>query len=187
MFICFGLFRYVENKKLINKRIYYIYLGAVLHNRCLLYSYSISLILITFFEFATVVVMLVFRDNVWRTYDSDFMEIFHNAYSKNDTKAIKAIENLEIKFECCGVDNSSDYINFGYTIPSACYPQQSIKFHPYYIGCAEAVNTWVWNHLPTIIGILVAVLFIEIFGVTGSLVLGVAITHSTRNEQYAER
>jgi hypothetical protein len=136
-------------------------------------------------EFAAVIVIFVFRNDLWKTYDSGFMEIFHNAYSKNQTETIKVIENLEREFKCCGVNGASDYLKYNYTIPLSCYPNQSPMYHYYYEGCAGAVAVWIWDELPTIAGVLGAVLFIELFGVILSLVLGVAISHSTLNDDYA--
>jgi len=121
----------------------------------------------------------VFRNNLWKTYDSGFMEVFHRAYTHNETDSIKVIENLEREFQCCGVDGASDYLNINRTIPKACYPNQSSIFYPYYQGCAEAVTIWIWNELPIIAGVLGSILFIELFGIIASLVLGVAISHSS--------
>jgi hypothetical protein len=186
MFSCIWLFRYIEFKKKITyKRIYCIYLGAVLKNRCFLYAYSISLILIILLEFGVVIATLVFRENLWKTYDSGFMEVFRYAYTHNQTETIQMIENLERTFECCGVDGPFDYLKYGYKIPLSCYPGQPPSHLPYKDGCAAAVILWVWKELPIIAGVLGSILFIEIFGVISSLVLGVAISHSSNAERYA--
>ncbi|CAF0884124.1 unnamed protein product [Rotaria sordida] len=159
-------------------------LGAILQNRCFLYAYSVFLSLIIFMEFAAVIVTLVFRKDLWKTYDSGFMEIFHHAYSQNQTDTIKIIENLEHKFKCCGVDGASDYAKYGYKIPQSCYMDPSIKSVLYSQGCAQAVIIWIWNKLPIIAGVLGAILFIELFGVISSIVLGVAISHSADTAYY---
>jgi tetraspanin-9 len=159
-----------------------IYLGAVLKNRCFLYAYTIFLVLIILFEFAAVILTLVYRNDLWKTYDSGFMEVFHHAYSQNQTETIKVIENLERTFKCCGVDGPSDYYFYGFKIPSSCKPTQSPI--PYSEGCAVAVVNWAWKRLPTIAGILGGILFIEIFGVIASLVLGVAVSHSSQADRY---
>ncbi|CAF3376957.1 unnamed protein product [Rotaria sp. Silwood1] len=182
-FGCLGML----NKKIGDyKYLSYIYLGAVLKNRGFLYTYSVILLLIIFFEFAAVIVTLVFRNDLWKTYDSGFMEVFHHAYSQNQTETIKIIENLERKFKCCGVDGASDYARYGYKIPSSCYMDESTKRILYSQGCAEAVAIWVWNKLPIIAGVLGAILFIELFGVISSIVLGVAISHSSDPTYYVK-
>jgi len=157
-------------------------LGAVLKHRCLLYVYATFLILIIVFEFAVVILTLVVRKDMWNTYDSGFLEIFNHAYSQNRTEAKKLIENLEHKFQCCGVNGPSDYTFHGYEIPPSCHPAHSTMV--YADGCAEAVVLWLWNKLPIIAGVLGSILFIEIFAVISSLILGVAITHSSKVEDY---
>jgi len=107
------------------------------------------------------------------------MEVFHQAYTHNQTETIKVIENLEREFQCCGVEGASDYMKYGHPIPLACYPNQTQTFQPYFQGCAEAVIKWIWNELPIFAGVIGAILFIEIFGIIASLVLGVAISHSS--------
>jgi CD63 antigen len=161
-------------------------LGAFLHNRVFLYVYAVFLTLIILLEFAAVIVTLVFRNDLWKSYDSGFMELFHQSYSHNHTEAIKIIENLEQNFQCCGVDGAVDYLKYSYKIPLSCYPDQSLMKLPFNKGCAEAVAIWVWNELPIIAGVLGSILFIEIFGVISSLVLGVAISHSSNSECYDE-
>jgi hypothetical protein len=159
-------------------------LGAVMNNRCFLYVYSVFLILIITFEFAAIILILVFRNNLWNTYDSGFLEVFHHAYRQNQTETIKIIENLERQFQCCGVDGYSDYRQNGYPIPNSCYPHESTIYHPYSLGCAKAVVTWIWNELPILAGVLGGILFIEIFGLISSLVLGVSISHSLKTDNY---
>jgi hypothetical protein len=159
-------------------------LGAVCQNRVFLYAYAVFLSLIILLEFAGIIVTLQYRKDLWLSYDSGFEEIFQNAYRKNQTETIQIIEQLEQEFQCCGVDGPSDYTKHGHRIPSSCYVNQiqfGILFNQ---GCAEAVGMWVWNKLPYIAGVLGGILFIEIFGVISSLVLGVAISHASNVDTY---
>jgi len=155
-------------------------LGAVCKNRFFLYVYSILLILIIIFEFVAVIVTLKFRDDLWRSYDSGFEQVFQYAYRHNQTETIQIIEQLEREFKCCGVNNYLDYTRSGYQIPNSCY-SNGILFNK---GCATAVAIWIWNALPIIAGVLGSILFIEIFGVISSLVLGVAISHASDTNVY---
>jgi hypothetical protein len=135
-------------------------------------------------EFGAVIATLIYRNDLWKTYDSSLMEVFQHAYTKNQTEVIKIIENLEQEFKCCGVNGPSDYPKYSYIIPLSCYPDQSSSHFPYSQGCAVAVANWAWNELPVIAAVLGSILFIEIFGVISSLVLGVAISHSSNAEHY---
>ncbi len=159
-------------------------LGAVCQYRGFLYAYSLFLTLIILFEFTVVIITLRFRNDVWESYDSGFKEVFQRAYRNNQTKVIQIIEQLEREYKCCGVDSFTDYMKSGYKIPLSCYPNELSQGILYNEGCAEAVVIWVWNELPTIAGVLGSILFIEIFGVISSLVLGVAISHSLNTDVY---
>jgi hypothetical protein len=57
-------------------------------------------------------------------------------------------------------------------------------YHPYSLGCAKAVVTWIWNELPILAGVLGGILAIEIFGLISSLVLGVAVSHALKADSY---
>lgn len=156
-------------------------LGAHFKNRGFLYSYALSLTLIVLIEFAAVIVILRFRNDLWKSYDSGFADIFNQAYEHDQTETIKVIEKLEREFQCCGVDSSKDYEKISKPIPPSCYPGQDPERHPYpySFGCAETVAIWVWAKLPVFAAVLGVILFIEIFGILSSLVLGVAISHSS--------
>lgn len=160
------------------------FLGAICKNRGFLYSYAVILILVILLEFAAVIVVLKFRDQLWKTYDSGFGDVFQNAYRNNNTEMIKLIEEMEQDLKCCGVDGALDYIRHGIQIPKSCYPNKIPRELYYPQGCAVAVANWIWNQLPIIASVLGAILFVEVFGVISSLVLGVAISHSSDDEVY---
>lgn len=159
-----------------------VFLGACTRNRCFLYVYATLLTLVILFEFAAVICTLVFRNDLYKSYDSGFMEVFQHAYSQNRTELQQIIENVEEQFKCCGVDGPFDYTKYKFPMPLSCRPDKALYNAPYARGCAVAVATWVWDELPIIAGVLGAVLFIEIFGVISALVLGVAISHSSGSD-----
>ncbi|CAF0785750.1 unnamed protein product [Adineta ricciae] len=161
-------------------------LGAMSKNRCFLYVYAICLTLIILVEFAAVIATLIYRNDLYKSFDSGFMEVFQHAYSKNQTEVQKAIESLEENFKCCGVNGPSDYSKFGFKMPRSCYRNKDDFPIPYSDGCALAVAVWIWNELPIIASVLGVILFIEIFGVISALVLGVAVSHSSSPIYYAK-
>ena len=160
--------------------------GALNKNRFLLYTYALMLSLIILLEFATVIVVLRFRNKLWHSYDSGFEKVFYDAYYYHETETIKLIEQLEREFKCCGVEGAIDYNRSGFKIPPSCYPSQSLlpNEKPFSEGCANAIAIWVWNKLPIIAVVLGSILFVELFGVISSLVLGVAISHSSTVNVY---
>ena len=158
--------------------------GAIYQNRIYLYVYAIILSLIIVLEFVAVIVVLKYRNKLWLSYDSGFEEIFLQAYRNNQTERIEIIEELERQFECCGVNGYPDYTRNRFPIPLSCHQYQTINGAIFSRGCAETVGLWVWNKLPVIAGVLGSILFIELFGVISSLVLGVAISHSSNTNTY---
>ncbi len=161
-------------------------LGAGYKNRLFLYTYAVILTLIIFLEFASVVVTLQFRNDLWQSYDSGYKQVFQDAYLQNQTQTIDLIEQLERQFQCCGVDSYVDYIDVHHLIPMSCYPNQTPIGPPFITGCTKAILSWVWNELPIIAAVLGSILFFEIFGIVSSLVLGVAISHSSQTDTYDE-
>ncbi|CAF1408400.1 unnamed protein product [Adineta steineri] len=159
-------------------------LGTVYHNRDFLYIYSIILSLIIVFEFVGIIITLRFRNDFWELYNSNFENMFQRAYRNNQTEIIRIIEQFEQDRKCCGVNSHTDYIKYGYRIPSSCYPNQILQENSFSQSCAEAIVIWIWNELPMIVAILASIFFIELFGVISSLVLGVAITHSLNTDFY---
>ena len=135
-------------------------------------------------EFAAFITTLIYRSNLFTSYESGFLEVFNHAYEQKNTDAINIIENLERQFRCCGVQNVSDYVQNHFEIPLSCRPDQLLQNAPFSQGCAVAVTDWMWDQLPVIAGVLGTVLFIELFGIVSSLILGVAISHASSIEVY---
>jgi len=164
-------------------------LGAVCKNRCLLYIYAVILSILIILELTAFVLVLAYRNRLWRSYNDDLLDIFRSGYSKNQTDVIAAIETLESTFKCCGVESFADYNQWGCRVgistwgcklPSSCYRSHMSGQGDFYReGCANTIAIWLWNELPIIAGVLAVVLLTEIFGVICAIALGVAINHSS--------
>lgn len=162
-------------------------IGALAHKRMLMYIYALSLIFIVIVELAAFITTLVYRKDIWNTFDSGYLTFFEHSYEQNLTDAIDIIHNLERQFKCCGVDSFSDYLSHSWSIPNSCYSDPSlIPTSIYTEGCALAVADWFWDKLPIIAGVLIGVVIVEVFGIIASLVLGVAISHSARVKSYEQ-
>lgn len=152
------------------------FLGAVAKKRTFLYFYAFIFVIILLIEFAGVILLLVHRNQIWNSYDSGFSDVFKRAYRQNQTEAIKAIEKLETSFKCCGVNGSIDYIMANYKIPKSCYINQNGTGAVFPKGCSLAVTQWALDELPVFVAIIGVILFIELFGLISSLVIGVALS-----------
>lgn len=70
-------------------------LGAIFHKRPLVYIYALCLIVIVVVEFAGFITTLVYRKDVWNTFDSGYMKFFEHSYQQNRTDAIQIIQDFE--------------------------------------------------------------------------------------------
>jgi len=155
-------------------------IGAVHEKRTYLYLHSIVLILILVLQCISAVVVIAEENNIYQTYDSGFLEVFHHAYRNSDIKTVEIIENIERELHCCGFNGPDDYTN-PYSIPLSCRPYESIVYHPYSQGCARAVVHWTWKHLPLLSGILGGVFLLELFGLICSLIVAIGLSRSKNN------
>ena len=137
-------------------------------------------------ELAAFIITMSSRVLVRDSYESGLWTVFTDAYGQNRSDLIKAVEDLEREFECCGVRNSTDYIKENYTIPASCYQNQSFDKPKFQQGCADAIIDWIWDELPVIGSVIGALLLIEICGLIASIALTIAISHSSHDELYAK-
>ncbi|CAF3066404.1 unnamed protein product [Rotaria socialis] len=158
-------------------------IGALFKKRLFLYLYAVILTILMVLELAAFITLMSSRVRVRDSYQSGLWEVFHDAYDNDRQDIIKQIEGLELEFECCGVNDSGDYLKVNRTIPDSCYKDKS-KQTIFDEGCADAIIDWIWDELPVIGGIVGAIIFIEIFGVIASISLGVAISHYSFGEIY---
>jgi hypothetical protein len=136
-------------------------------------------------ELAAFITALSLRVRVRNSYEDSLWNLFWDGYVNNRTDIRKAVEKLEEKFKCCGVDGWEDYGKVNYTtIPLSCYENRDATKKRFDTGCADAFIDWIWDIMPAVSGIIGAVLFLEIFGVISSCSLIVAISHASYAEIY---
>ena len=159
-------------------------LGAAFRNRLFLYLYAVILGLLVVAQLAALILSVVSINNVRDSYRSGLRETFIETYANNHTNLQHAMEDLEEEFQCCGVDNVTDYYRHNYTVPLSCYEHQDVDQPIYDLGCADAVSHWLAKQFPIIGGILGAVMLIELFGVIAAVAMGTAISHSNYAKLY---
>lgn len=155
------------------------FLGAVFKNRVFLYLYAMILSLLIITELVAFILILNFRVSIRDSYHDGFREFFIETYSNNHTDLQYVIEDIEREFKCCGADNVTDYYKNNFTIPASCHQNEDFHKPIFDQGCADAAVQWLWDQVPIIGGILCAIFLIEIFGVISSIVLGIAVSHSS--------
>ncbi|CAF1629017.1 unnamed protein product [Adineta ricciae] len=152
-------------------------LGAILRNRFFLYLYGIILTLLMLCELAAFIIMMSARVRIRDSYESGLWNVFSRAYNTSQQDVIDAIGELQQEFQCCGVYNLDDYKKVNRTVPDSCHMGQSALQPVFAKGCAQAFIDWMWDEVPIIVGVVGAILVIEIFGLIASFSLAVAMSH----------
>lgn len=113
------------------------------------------------------IMALVYKGNLEDVYRKNLLKVFNKALNASDTKVIRAFADLEDLLECCGVNGFKDYARHD---PSpGCFQHQDRK------GCSNAIIDLLNKNLPAVGGILGAVLFIELIGLIGAILLAIAL------------
>jgi len=149
--------------------------GALWHNRCLLYMYALILGILLILELGGFITAFAYKSKVRETYDKGLATLFSDAMDKGQTGVIAAFDTLQKQMHCCGANDSEDYIKHNHTLPDSCYDK---KGNVYEKGCAQAVIDFLEAQLPIFGGVLGGFLLIELLGLIAAIALAVALKHA---------
>ncbi|KAF4517412.1 hypothetical protein B566_EDAN005021 [Ephemera danica] len=146
--------------------------GAIRESTCLLYAYSTFLALILALLIAGTVLAFLWV--------SKADEVIHDALVNllDDESATEAWNKIHTRFECCGVDGSSDWNG---TVPDSCVcnsdtdPSLCDSSNYYIQGCYDPIYHFFKTLELTIAGLALAFAFVALCGVFLSCMLAGAI------------
>jgi len=141
--------------------------GALWKSGCVLYMYGIILVILMILEIAAFIMAFVYKGQLQSTYEKELSRVFQENLNRNNTGAMKPFHDLENGLKCCGVKNISDY---GEHFPSIEYSTWC-KANNGSIGCSDAIIRFLNKNLPAIGGVLGGVVFIELLGLIGAIIL----------------
>jgi hypothetical protein len=141
--------------------------------------------LIVLAELAIFITAMAMRAKIRDTYEENLLKIFKDAYVDNRTDVQNAIEKLESRFKCCGVQGSQDYVELNRTIVPSCYKKPETSEELYTAGCADAIIDWIMDELPIIGSIIGVTLVLEVFGFIASIFLVIAVSRSSYGKIHA--
>ncbi|XP_015595889.1 CD63 antigen [Cephus cinctus] len=157
--------------------------GAVKENYNMLIAFAVALLVIFVIELAVGIAAAVFKNDF-----SMVMKDSLKASMMNYTEADKmAWENVQKKLECCGIDNSNDWITAkgitSNTLPDSCCKDLPVggACHTYDIkmlhtkGCFAELEFRVQNGAKVLIGVGIGIAFVEIAGIILACYLAQAI------------
>ncbi|XP_067295041.1 leukocyte surface antigen CD53 [Pseudorasbora parva] len=152
------------------------FLGALKENRCLLISFFILLFLLMLVELTAACMLLMYETQVEDSIHKDLKTGLNNSINnrKNNTSNEDDWDTVQMTFQCCGINNSSDWGNH---IPKSCNrPGNGTGYWPK--GCFSKLKDTFENNLLNIgIGVIV-VCIIEVLGMCFSMTLFCHISRS---------
>uniref|UniRef100_A0A3Q2QY05 Tetraspanin n=1 Tax=Fundulus heteroclitus TaxID=8078 RepID=A0A3Q2QY05_FUNHE len=125
-------------------------------------------------------------------------------YSGNESSTETAWDHIQQKMKCCGWNNSADWNtntviqnSSGVLYPCSCHDASldpdkqhesgfceapTTSWPVYLAGCSESVENWIVTNMAVVLGICVAVAFIELLG----MVLSVCMCRNIQTEDYTK-
>ncbi|KAI7690392.1 Tetraspanin-9, partial [Sarcoptes scabiei] len=86
--------------------------GSWFQNKTLLMLYLISIILVMVVEIITGVVCFVYQTKISQTLQNELLNGIQHRFSLNDTNGVHSTwDQIQSRFECCGVYNYTDWYN----------------------------------------------------------------------------
>ncbi|KAM9360996.1 leukocyte surface antigen CD53 [Symphorus nematophorus] len=157
------------------------FLGALKENRCLLLTFFLLLFLLMLVELTAACLLLIYEGTIAKWVTNDLNEGLSKAKQSgsagNSTNVISEWDLVQTQFDCCGVENVTDW---GDKVPrSCCVKECSISQPPYREkGCLVTLKNWFEeNFLTTGISVIVLCI-VEVLGMCFAMTLFCHISRS---------
>ncbi|XP_018524062.1 leukocyte surface antigen CD53 [Lates calcarifer] len=153
------------------------FLGALKENRCLLLTFFLLLFFLMLVELTAACLLLMFEGEIATLVKDDLNKGLTKAKSGNSTKEMNDWNLIQTKFDCCGVDNVTDW---GDKVPESCCKEICNASDPKYRekGCLVKLKTmFEENFLTTGISVIVLCI-IEVLGMCFAMTLFCHISRS---------
>uniref|UniRef100_T1IXV8 Uncharacterized protein n=1 Tax=Strigamia maritima TaxID=126957 RepID=T1IXV8_STRMM len=175
------------------------YCGSWFQNRCLLITYLILTSIVFSLEVTAGVLMFYYRYDVSDILRQEFKHGIKVKYLAQDQSGFtQTWDHLQTEFACCGVVNYSDWFHSNAWpdtdwVPDSCcnLPKANLtdcgkKLNPAFYhkqGCLDKLHLWLVERIHVIGLILLASTFLQLFGVTSSLLLCVTLRQRRRRHK----
>ncbi|XP_071338005.1 leukocyte surface antigen CD53-like [Trachinotus anak] len=155
------------------------FLGALKENRCLLLTFFLLLFLLMLVELTAACMLLVYEKEIAARVQDDLNIGLEKAkaHDQNSTTVLSEWDVVQTQFECCGVNNVTDW---GNKVPSSCCKTTCDTTQPIYwkTGCLDRLRTLFEDNF-LITGISVIILcIIEVLGMCFAMTLFCHISRS---------
>lgn len=179
------------------------WLGACKQNTCLLFAFSVVMIIVVFIELVLGIVAAVTIHKINGptgdlTYEvtQSLMSSGYQAYwgSENDTQELEGLKNAfdvaQKTGECCGINSYEDWTNKTLVgedntkYPNSCYPDEDQNNKINEEGCWKTVKQFLGRMSGAMAGTAITFCILEIFGIVISCYLACTMKRSGQYEQH---
>ncbi|XP_032065835.1 CD63 antigen [Thamnophis elegans] len=146
--------------------------GAAKENYCMVTTFAVLLTLIFLVEIAAAITGYIYKDKV-QTVIKNEIEQEMNHY--NQTYVKKALDGLQKKFSCCGINRYSDWFNVtdikpGKVPASCCRNATDCTKNPtpentFEEGCVKKIEDWLRKHIVIVAAVALGIAFFELLGI----------------------
>ncbi|XP_017274766.1 CD63 antigen [Kryptolebias marmoratus] len=156
--------------------------GAWKENHCMITTFAVLLSLIIVAEIAAAILGYVFRNKLSKIVQDSLTDMI-NHYQNNSKEFHDAVDQIQEKWKCCGVNSSSDWRNFspdGNTVPDSCCKivttncgknAMTDASKVYQKGCHDVVETFVRNNIQWVIVAAIVIAILQVMGVVFACLL----------------
>ncbi|XP_075708274.1 CD63 antigen [Rhinoderma darwinii] len=147
--------------------------GAVKENYCMVTTFAVFLVLIFLVEIAAAIAGYVYRDQL----KDAFTDTIKDGLSKYNTTADakKGIDDLQKEFQCCGINNFTDWQNYDpfknkQQVPDSCCKEFAVDCGKnlsgiYTVGCVPKIETLLRKNIGIVAGVALGIAFFEVLGI----------------------
>ncbi|KAM3848559.1 CD63 antigen [Vipera latastei] len=143
--------------------------GAAKENYCMVTTFAVLLTLIFLVEIAAAIAGYIFKDKVRTVINNEIQEEMNN-YSNNT-----ALDDLQKKYSCCGVNSYTDWFNVTKFkprhVPASCCKnatdctQNPTKDNTFEEGCVTKIEEWLKRHIVIVAAVALGIAFFELLGI----------------------
>ncbi|KAL7632838.1 UNVERIFIED_CONTAM: hypothetical protein RMT77_016835 [Armadillidium vulgare] len=174
--------------------------GAWFRSRCMLMTYFVLLSFVFCLQMVVAVILFAFRESLTLSLRAELKAGIKNSYNDTHENAVAmAWDSLQEQFQCCGVEDWSDWYNINawpgenWVPESCCVPlyqkdadcgRSGNETLWYEVGCFERVKMWFIKRLHVLGFIVLTVTFIQLFGLISSMLLYCSFKHKRYSRTY---
>jgi len=137
--------------------------GAWKESYCLLYTYGTIVLIILILELVAAGFTYKYRHNIKDEVDN----VVKSWIEKYDTDKViqEKMDQLQLDLHCCGAESYKDWDNRNGTFPLSCCKEEKKCEKPFETGCTTALFENLRKSSAVVIGVAIAVAFIELLAI----------------------